>query len=112
MKDEWINNPLATATPEEMVRLAINPDLTTDIYHPRNVRYLFPFLDSGREEMSHAMADVSYSAAADEFHHSTTQAEADQVYEQCLVDARRILCDPDYARLFGGEGDIDREQTH
>ena len=48
------------------------------------------------------MACAIYSAAADEFGGDTTQTEADQVFEQCLVDARRILCDLDYSRLLGG----------
>ena len=49
------------------------------------------------------MATASYSAATDEFDDDTQQVKADQVFEQCLVDTRRMLCDPDYARLFGGD---------
>ena len=88
----------------ELARLAINSNLTCDVRDPRNVRYLTPFSNAERESLAYAMACASDSAAADEFGDGTTQTEADQMFEQCLVDARRMLCDPDYSRLFGGDG--------
>lgn len=100
---------------EDIARLAINPDLTCDILDPRNSRYTVPFWDAAREQMAHAMADASYSAVADEFDDNTTQGEADQRFEECLVDARRMMCDPDYMRLFGGDAvasEMDHEMDH
>ena len=94
---------------EEMLHLAINPkpttDIrTTDIRDPRYLRYLSP-LDSVREEVAVDMAGMTYGAYAAEFDDSTTQAKANRVYEQCLVDARRMLCDQDYMHLFDGGDD-------
>ncbi len=88
---------------EDIVRFSINPDLTCDTSDPQNARYLTPFSDAKREERAYEMASLSYSAATDEFDDDTTQAEADKVFEQCIVDARRMLCDPDYMGLFGGD---------
>jgi hypothetical protein len=88
----------------ELARLAINSNLTCDVRDPRNTRYLTPFSNAERESLADGMACAIYSAAADEFGDDTTQIEADQVFEQFLVDARRMLCDPDYSRLFGGDG--------
>jgi hypothetical protein len=86
---------------EQRQRLAINRDWTTDMTDPRNALYLIPFGNAKREHDACAMAGVVYGAIADEkFTGATTQAEADAVFFQCLVDARRMLSDPDYGNLF------------
>src|SRR5437764_1058263 len=64
-----------------------------------NARYFVP-LPAKDEELARAMADASYSACVDRFAADITQAEADRVYEQCLADARRMLCEPEYNDLF------------
>ena len=48
------------------------------------------------------MADVIYSAEADYFSDKITKEQADRVWEQCLIDARRMLCDEDYLSIFVG----------
>src|SRR6187397_1606657 len=67
---------------EDIASLAITPDLSTDMRDPRNARYLGPLPDAENEKLAHEMAAVSYSACADDCGDDTTQAEADQVYEQ------------------------------
>jgi hypothetical protein len=67
---------------------------------PANARYLVPLEDSEQEEMAHSMADAIYGAFTDYFSDNTTQEQADRAYEQCLIDARHMLCDEDYERIF------------
>jgi len=75
-------------------RLFCTPD------DPQNARYWVPLQNAKNEEMARAMADVSYSAVAERFAAETPQEEADRIYNQCLVDARRIICDGEYADIF------------
>jgi hypothetical protein len=50
--------------------------------------------------MAHMMADSVYSCFwVDYFSDDITKEQADRVWEQCLIDARRMLCDEDYARM-------------
>jgi hypothetical protein len=72
----------------------LNPDLTTIMGDPRNVAYIGPLEDSDDEDMAEGMAAASYSSWRE------LRGDNDMGYEQCLVDARRMLCDQDYARLF------------
>jgi hypothetical protein len=93
-----------TPTLDQIARLAINRDWTVDVTDPRNAAYLIPFGNSAREHTAQAMADVVYGAIAEkQFTNSTPQIEADAVYFQCLVDARRMLSDPDYLHLISWE---------
>jgi putative DNA primase/helicase len=70
---------------------------------PANARYLVPLENSEQEEMAHAMADTVYSAeCADHFTDNTTKEQADRIYERCLIDARHMLCDECYMRMFTG----------
>jgi hypothetical protein len=48
------------------------------------------------------MADAIYGAMAEHFGDDITQEQADVVYEQCLIDSRRVICDEDYTRIFNG----------
>ena len=73
--------------------------LTTHPGDPANAPCLVP-LDSEQEEMAQIMADFMYSACTDHFDENTTQEQADRVYEQCLIDARRMVCDENYMRIF------------
>jgi hypothetical protein len=57
--------------------------------------------------MAHGMAGAIYSARAEDFSDDITPAQADSIYEQCLIDSRRMICDPDYERIFGGDDDGD-----
>lgn len=91
---------------EEMVRLAINHDFSCDVRNRRNAQYLVPLPDAALEKMANDMATVNFSVVAEEFDDDTTRIEADREFEQRLVDARRMLCDPDYMRLFGGDTDV------
>ena len=65
-----------------------------------NRRYFVPLPSAKDEEMAHCMADVSYSACAERFGDDITQEEADRVYDQCLVDARRMICDKEYEAMI------------
>lgn len=86
---------------EQRARLAINRDWTVDVTDPRNALFLIPFSNAKRERDAAAMADIVYGAIAEErFTDATPQIEADAVYFQCLVDARRMLVDPEYTGLF------------
>ena len=66
---------------------------------PANARYLFPLENEADEKMAWSMADASYDARADDFSDDITEAEAEYVFQQALVDSRRMMCDPDYERL-------------
>jgi hypothetical protein len=92
----------------ELARWALNPDLTVDMRDPRNAKYLEPLPDGDEytdEAMANEMASISYNAFID-MHADTPNFEqffdADGVYQQFLVDARRMLRDREYWKLFGG----------
>jgi hypothetical protein len=74
--------------------------LNTHPGDPANARYLVPLDDPEQEDWAHAMAGAIYGAKAEYFSESITQEQADKVYEQCLIDSRHMLCDPDYERMF------------
>jgi len=81
---------------------------------PRNARYLVPFVDTELEdEAVYTVAPAIYSAVGDEeLNENTTKLEADQVFLQCLVAARRMMCDLEYLRLFNpdaSEADLDAD---
>jgi hypothetical protein len=67
---------------------------------PANARYCAPLANAEDEEMAHAMADAIYSARGEDFSDHITEAQADRIYEQCLIDSRRMLCDGEYADIF------------
>jgi len=47
------------------------------------------------------MADAIYSCGyVPCFRDDITKEQADLVWEQCLIDSRRMLCDEDYMRIF------------
>jgi hypothetical protein len=66
---------------------------------PAKAQYLVP-LDPEQEELAHEMASAIYGAYADQFRDDITQEQADRVWEQCLIDARHMVCDENYARIF------------
>jgi len=51
--------------------------------------------------LAHGMADAIYGACMDELS-DMTDAQADYVWEQCLINSRHMLRDEDYIRLFSG----------
>jgi hypothetical protein len=55
-----------------------------------------PPLDN--ETMAHAMADAIFAALEEEEGDDLTEEGADQLYEQCLAEAYRMLADADYAQ--------------
>jgi hypothetical protein len=68
---------------------------------PVNARYCVPLANAPEDEtMAHAMADAIYSARAEDFSDHITEAQADRIYEQCLIDSRRMLRDGEYAAIF------------
>ena len=75
--------------------------LSTHPHDPANARYVVPLDNPEDEEMAHAMADAIYGAyAADHFTDDTQQEVADRIYEQALIDSRRMIVDRDYERIF------------
>ena len=72
----------------------LNPDLTTNMGDPRNVAYIGPLEDLDDKSMAEGMATASYSAWREQ------HGDDDMGYEQCLVDARRMILDGAYAQLF------------
>jgi hypothetical protein len=75
----------------------LKPDLSVDMNDPRNARYLSA-LDND-ENLARAMADVIYSVMLDDLDDNLTTEQDVMVYCQCLVNARRMLLDPDYEAL-------------
>lgn len=93
------------ASSEKMARLAINPDWSCNTRDPRNAHYLRPLSIAADEKMANAMAEVIYGAVAEK--HANDQAfSSDEVYRQCLVNARRMLRDREYWGLFWSEEDF------
>jgi hypothetical protein len=89
------------ASSEKMARLAIN----RNIHDPRNARYLRPLAIAADEEMADCMAEMIYGAIADKKGNDRA-FNSDEVYRQCLIDARRMLRDREYWGLFGSEEDF------
>jgi hypothetical protein len=97
-------------TLEQRTRLAINRDWTVNVTDERNARYLIPLsgmIQCGAmglvraEGMAEEMASATYHCGASkDFTDATTDIEANSVWFQCLVDARRMVCDPEYMHLF------------
>ena len=103
-KNYFLNyGPIASS--EEVGRLAINPDGSCDIYDPRNAHYLRPLSIVADEKMANEMAAVSYNAVVEQ-HANQLTFNAEEVYRQCLVNARRMLRDREYWGLFGSEEDF------
>ena len=63
-------------------------------------QYFVPLPNAEDERLAHSMADVIYSVYAERFANDITQEEADRVYDQCLVDSRRMVCDEEYLTIF------------
>ena len=60
-----------------------------------------PLEDSEQESMGHIMANAIYSCGCvPYFRDDITKEQADRVWEQCLIDARRMVSDEDYERIF------------
>jgi hypothetical protein len=73
----------------------LNPDLSVDMGDPCNELYL-----TSIEDLARCMADSIYSAMLDEIDGELTTEQDDALYEQCLVNSRRMLLDPEYATLI------------
>ena len=99
------------ANPEEMSRFAINPDWTSNQGDPRNARYLRP-LPPEDEELANGMADANFGAWVEEYERNGRAFDPDKLFNQCLVDTRRMLCDREYAMMTGClDEDFDPPQT-
>jgi hypothetical protein len=93
------------ASSEERARLAINPDWSCNADDPRNARYLRSLSIAADEEMANDMAEWIYGAVAEENANDQT-FNSDEVYRQCLVNARRMLRDREYWCLFSPDEDF------
>jgi hypothetical protein len=100
MKREWSTTWLAGMPKRANVDPSDQAHFT-DMGDPANAEYLFPLENEEDEETAWDMADVNYHVYAESFSDDITQEECDYVFEQCLVDCRRMICDPDYGRMFG-----------
>ena len=74
--------------------------LTTNRDDPANARYLVPLPNADDEDEAYDMADVIYYACVEYFPADITMEEMDHVWEQALIDSRRMICDPEYLRIF------------
>jgi hypothetical protein len=72
-----------------------NPDLSVDMNDERNLLYL-----ESIEDLARSMADSICSAKLDGIDGDLTPEQDEKEYQQCLVDARRMLLDPNYMALF------------
>jgi|RhiMetdeSRZDD1v2_1073273.scaffolds.fasta_scaffold97375_2 hypothetical protein len=89
----------------QRTRLAINSDLSCNVDDPRNARYLRPLSIAADEEMANEMAEWIYGAVAEKRANDQT-FNSDEMYRQCLVDARRMLRDREYWGLFCPDEDF------
>jgi hypothetical protein len=96
--------PDYSASAEDCLRPAILPDLCVDTTDPRNARDLAPLANPADEDTARTMADVTFGAACDDLDDAVTAALADALYDQCLIDARRMQMDERYAQLIGDAG--------
>ena len=65
--------------------------LSTHPGDPANARYLVPLEDSEEESLARFMADAIYCAKTNHFIDDITKEFDDGVWEQCLIDSRRML---------------------
>ena len=85
----------------DIARLAgLNDDLTCNVWHPRNAAYRVPLSNPDDEDMANEMAAAILSAVAAD-HADQPDFDCDRAFEQALTDSRRMLVEPQYARLFG-----------
>jgi hypothetical protein len=74
--------------------------LPTNRDDPANARYLVPLPDADDEDEAYDMADEIYYACVPYFPADITMKEMDRAWEQALIDSRRMICDPEYFRIF------------
>ena len=63
-------------------------------------KYFAPLPNAEDEETAHDMATAVYLSCVDKFADDFTKGEADAVLQQCLADARRMVCEPEYNDLL------------
>jgi hypothetical protein len=68
--------------------------------------YLRPLSIAADETMANEMAEITYGAVAEQ-HANDRAFNPDEVYRQCLVNARRMLRDPEYWGFFGNGVDFE-----
>lgn len=80
----------------QILRFAgLTADLSTDMTDKRNLLYFGPLENEADEAQAAGMAEAIYGAWLNE-----QNAEDEMKFEQCLVDARHMLLDKNYANLF------------
>ena len=85
----------------------LNPDLSVNMGDPTNVAYIGPLQeDDDDEHMAEQMALVNYDGWIDRH-----GREDEMVLEQMTVDARRMLCDDRYMRMFTGSAPMRQTST-
>jgi hypothetical protein len=73
----------------------------SNIDDPRNAQSVAPLRDAADEDMASFLAAATVDAL--ELKHSDDSTfNVNTTYAQCLIHARRIVRDPEYAHLFGG----------
>jgi hypothetical protein len=77
--------------------------LHTNRDDPQYARYLVPLPNAADEALAQEMASFTWPWAAARFCADITEQEADRVFEQILIDARRMICDPEYDAIFADE---------
>ena len=88
----------------DILRVAgLDQDLHTDAANPKNCSYTARLTDEADERMAERMASISFGALAQE-HSNDVAFDHDKAYEQCVIDARHMILNESYARLFGSLG--------
>jgi len=96
---DYANVPIA-----DILRVAaLNADLTSDASHPQNAIYRVPLSSADDESLARGMADIVFGAVTEKYA-DEPGFDSEKAFHQCLVDARRMVCEPDYERLFDGQG--------
>jgi len=70
---------------------------------PQYARYLVPLPNAADEALAQEMASFTWPWAAARFCADITEQEADRAFEQILIDARRMICEPEYGAIFDDE---------
>jgi hypothetical protein len=84
--------------------------LYTNQDDPANGRYLRPLDNPEDEDLAHMMADWMVTMPATEKPVPSTSEDEDAIYEQAVIDSRRMLLDEDYMERCMEAGDPPR--TH
>jgi hypothetical protein len=100
---EWVNHDvfyMGASIVDILGAAGLDQDLHTDAANPKNRSYCIRLTDEAEERLAEGMAAAIFSAVI-ELRANDVGFDPDKAYEQCLIDARHMILDESYARLFG-----------